>query len=66
MAVFITSAGHHFQITLLSQKLLQKQHVYIYCPKIILQNTYLQSLIHQVPGIFFDKGCFSRSQKARN
>ena len=59
VTVFVTSSCHHFKLTLLSFQFAQKHHIHIYSAKIVLQNSYIISLIHQISGIFFDKSCLS-------
>ena len=66
MTLSITSSGDHLQLTLLSTQFVQHQHVHIDGTEVIFQNADVQSLIHQVLCIFFQKSGLPGSQKARD
>lgn len=52
MAVLITAARYHFQITMISQKILHQQHINIDCAEIIFQNTDMLTFSDQIRRIF--------------
>ena len=66
MALRITSSGDHFQFTLVSPQFMEHQHIHVDGTEIIFQNTDMQSLIHQVLCVFFQKSSLSGSQEARD
>ena len=55
VCLFVASAGNHLQLALIAAQLLQKQHIHIDCPKIILQDADVLSLCHQILCVLFQK-----------
>ena len=52
MAVLITASSYHFQLTVISHQILQQHHVHIYCAIVILQDSNIHALFHQILGVF--------------
>ena len=66
MALRIASSGDHLQFALISPEFVEHQHIHVDGTEIIFQNTDMQSLIHQVLCVFFQKSSLSGSQEARD
>ena len=63
MALRIASSGDHLQFALISPEFVEHQHIHVDGTEIIFQNTDMQSLIHQIFRIFFQKSSLSGSQE---
>ena len=66
MTVSVAAAGHHGQIAALTLQFLQKHHIHVDSAVIVLKDSDITALIHEILCVFFYKCGFPGSEETGN